>query len=604
MIRWDRIKRLLPKAFRSWKARLRYMILTFCCVFAVIVGIGQMLKDTPIAGEYLTVLGFWGFISPGDDVTDWVGHTAGTPIDWDAVIAAQSGQIETVVNTVDLQGEASLANPGDSILMQNGTYGTTTITDLNGTATDPIVIAALNPGGTWGSRGVQFIGRFKFVNCSHLIIGGFDADHTGSGSMYPGMVVFENCRDCRLTDTFVEATGQDDQYGVQFYRHSERITIDHCDVYVVGGFGIQQRVEWGDTLVHGRGGSEEETGVVTNNCTISYVTNRGINTTGSTDSTHCIQIGQYPEQRALSTYCTVEYCYLHGHNVSVGEFKTSNNIIRNTYIYNNTRGSSWWLRSGVSNQMRSCLLKDNNAGIWVQDKDGVVFNNIIDNCGGHGLRMSRGANPDTIVIGGVQSVRRNFCWVRNTLVANNTWVNHTGSNVIEIGHPQYPCGQFSHDQCGEVPPANIRVYNNSIQSSTSGTRAIYHQEDMDWFRANHADGGLTEYSEANAPDNDFKNNHLWLTGGAVDGKSAGVTWSQTGEQTGDPALSGYTPTPSSVLVGAGIEFNILGVNSLTETDYHGNPRSQSGIDIGAAEMFIDTPNGRRRTSAGIGRGFA
>src|SRR5688572_1312813 len=96
-----------------------------------------------------------------------------------------SAATHVVSNLTDFRSRIGAAVPGDTILLTDGTYSNSSAISIGrqGTASQPIVIAAQNVGGATisGSAGITFSSSAAYVE-----VRGFRFTHTASTSMPAG----------------------------------------------------------------------------------------------------------------------------------------------------------------------------------------------------------------------------------------------------------------------------------------------------------------------------------------------------------------------------------------------------------------------------------
>ncbi len=170
--------------------------------------------------------------------------------------ALASSQVATgstvVVSTVDeLKAAVASSSPGDTIVVQDGTYTDWQIRfHTRGTAVNPTAIKAQTPGG------VKLTGNVRVeISGPHLVVSGFLFEKA-RGSRHASIVEFRNARHCRLTDcSFVGCGDPESTYTrtINLSHGSSRNRVDHC--YMTGTLSMGMGVVVRDTDA-GRGNTD------------------------------------------------------------------------------------------------------------------------------------------------------------------------------------------------------------------------------------------------------------------------------------------------------------------------------------------------------------
>lgn len=540
----------------------------------LVVGWGETIKGTAYAGEFLTVCAAFGFIDPGDATTDWVGYTAGTPIDWTETINAATGNIFTAVNTGDLQTKMDSATAGDVVLIANGNYGSVTV------RTNGIIVCPVNPWNGTGTAAVHFTAGSIFrVTASNCTVGGFRL--TGSGEPFPGHFVLElGASNNRITDVSISFPNAADRGGITLWKGADYNTVDHCLTTGPGNRHFRVRIQWGSST-SGRGGTYDEYGPDPGNYALAtppygnvfeYCTSANNGWDGTQRA--AFACGSYIEQGPLSTNTTIRYCHIHD-SANIGhEWKTSDNSLYNTVFEDFTDHKISLYRSGERNTFRNNYAINFENGLWVMDHSHIIVNNVFINAQTEwSIEMPQGGDRYYYADGTARPNTEHleiFPVQYNCLIAHNTFVT-TAAYHIKIGDDQYSCSSFNNATCGDITAYDNDFINNSFVSAT-GTALIY--------ISNFDNTGSYNVS------NRFDNNHFHASGTCVTGSALGIGWTDSNAVTGDPSYTNtFRPQPASNVVDAGTDIDINGwTNTSSDTDFDGNSRNVSGTaDIGAVE---------------------
>src|SRR5262249_46631566 len=108
------------------------------------------------------------------------------------------GRTISVNSNSTLSSAVSNAQPGDCIVLANGSYAGFTIS-RDGTSTAPIVIRAANGGGATFSSGIIRFSRTSFVGVEGMNITTAGSQQTVDGESFPVGVWFEGADNSRIT---------------------------------------------------------------------------------------------------------------------------------------------------------------------------------------------------------------------------------------------------------------------------------------------------------------------------------------------------------------------------------------------------------------------
>jgi len=149
---------------------------------------------------------------------------------------------EALVSTEEeLKTAVASAKPGDTLVVQNGTYKDLRIAFRKfGTPPAPLILRAQTPGG------VRFTGNVRVeITGRHLVVSGFLFENALS-SKHASIVEFRNAQHCRLTDcAFVRCGDPESTFTrtINMAYGSRDNRVDHC--YMTGtlcmGMGVVVR---------------------------------------------------------------------------------------------------------------------------------------------------------------------------------------------------------------------------------------------------------------------------------------------------------------------------------------------------------------------------
>jgi poly(beta-D-mannuronate) lyase len=160
-----------------------------------------------------------GYAPPVDDDTD-----AATPLD---ALAEPVTCTFVAHGVAELSAALRAAIPGSTYCLADGTYRDATLDFIaNGTAAQPIVVAAQNPGGAIFTGQTHFAVGGSFVTLRGLRLENGQSSSSGLIELKSGT---RTCDDCRLTETSIvdfDHGNSADTKWVSLYGQHDR--VDHC----------------------------------------------------------------------------------------------------------------------------------------------------------------------------------------------------------------------------------------------------------------------------------------------------------------------------------------------------------------------------------------
>jgi hypothetical protein len=150
------------------------------------------------------------------------------------LVPLDAARIHSVVTPADLTTAVADAQPGDTLLVADGTYTDWLITvTCHGTAAAPITVRAATPGR------VIFTGNSRMhVTGSHVVISGFRFENIGPASAH-NVVHFDGARHSRLTQcAFYRCGNSAKRHIVRVGNTSQHCRVDHNYFERIRGQGI------------------------------------------------------------------------------------------------------------------------------------------------------------------------------------------------------------------------------------------------------------------------------------------------------------------------------------------------------------------------------
>ncbi|HEU4470371.1 MAG TPA: polysaccharide lyase 6 family protein [Flavisolibacter sp.] len=371
-------------------------------------------------------------------------------------IASSNARNIPVKNLEELKGAISRARPGDTIVLQNGSWKDASISiDCAGTAAKPIVFKA------------QTAGKVVFSGASQLRLGGSYIVVDGllfAGGAAPGNAVieFRTSRDkvanhCRVTncaiDDFNKPGRMDEDQWVAFYGRHNR--LDHCSFHNKTNMGVLLAVMLDDeksrenfhSIDHNYFGKRPP--LASNGGEIIRV---GV-------SQHC----QFNSNTQI-TDNFFEHCDGEAEVVSI---KSGSNVIRGN-VLKECQGSVV-LRHGDNNTVENNIFLGNGkagtGGIRIINRGQWVVNNLFYKCRGTAFR-----SPMAIMNGIPNSPAHRYVQVTDAVVMNNSFFQCSPISFCE-----------GSDAERTLPPDNV-VFANNIFYNTIDSLIYRSFDDTKGFR--------------------------------------------------------------------------------------------------------------------------
>lgn len=449
------------------------------------------------------------------------------PIDWKQLIAQADGVIRVVSTAAQFNSAAAAARPGDVILLKDGVYtGVKLNIESNGTATQPIVYTAQNPGR------VIFRGlgrRAIYIGGDHNIVGGFRFEDSQAYIVY-----LERASNNRITDSVFVRCGIDifDRI-ITIYNGSNDNRFDHLRMEDITSIGIGVHLP--------RPGLESF--MTSLRTRIDHNVFANIRRSESGGGREPIQIGAQTGSDGVSvsdSYTVVEYNEFRDINGQAVNSKSNKETFRyNRFI--NVRWEGLSLRVGNSKTVDGNYFENVGRPIHAYGTDHVITNNLIKNAeigiliprwGDYEVRSGKmSGSPPT----------------GRMLIAHNTIAGVTAS-AVELGRVWGFVGEGL--KVAENVPFENRFVNNIFASGAGRLFKMY------------GDRGSDVY------------NNLYFAYGAADVGYAGRT-----PISGNPLLSStLRPDASSIAVGRAVSLTNV------KQDVVRTPRPQGAApDLGAYE---------------------
>jgi hypothetical protein len=458
---------------------------------------------------------------------------------FEELISGSTGNTHVVSTESEFNQRAASAQPGDVILIADGTYsGWQLKIPSVGTNDNPIIYTAQHPGKVTFQNGMHLF----WISGSYNIIGGF----TLSNIRDEVIRFYGGASYNRLTDNNMDDLGSLDA-GRGYINVREQAHYNRIDHNEVVGAKDAIRIWLGEEGV--ANGPSQYTRIDHN--TFKDPTYRETNAP-------VLQIGQgvgVPDSRWLEVRTVFEHNVIDNHYTGYAEIisvKSCYNILR----YNEIKDSRGCinLRSGNYNEVYSNYIHSSRGqGITVKGAYNKVYNNVIDVPNGTGIDMPRWGQK--IGDSGLPPAHDNLV-AYNTIIAYNDYGMRIGDRVNGACRPIYNCKVFNNIIIGD---GGKLLHVNTENYKCGDSRC----DERDWDELG---GGYNDI--------EISNNLFLKTDTASYGSGYDVDKNKV---VGNPNLIDvFHLSSGSIAVDKGIVIPSISV------DYYGNPRD-GAPDIGAFE---------------------
>jgi fibronectin type 3 domain-containing protein len=363
----------------------------------------------------------------------------------------------TVTNTTQLTAALAAAAPGDIIWLENGNYGGATYTGKNGTADNPIVIAARNKGMAKFNNSIGL----TFKASSYITLQDFEFTMTALA-----WIRLTGCHHIRITNNYFHSPSSITAAGPK----TNWIYIDGASSHhnLVDHNLMENKLDTGKfILLDGISAATATTKEITQYDVVEYNIFR--NTLGRQENeSESIRIGVstlvHLDAHTTIQYNIFDHCDGDPEIVSV---KSGANIIRYNYFIESLGSLSFRVGNGSSaygNMFIGNGRKELNpdpygedlgtGGIRIYGENHKVYNNYFQ-----GLTGSNFDAAITFTSGEKDDLMSNYPTypalhyiAKNVIIANNTLVNNYAN--IELGLVRYG-----------LPPENLTFANNIVVGS-------------------------------------------------------------------------------------------------------------------------------------------
>jgi poly(beta-D-mannuronate) lyase len=353
-------------------------------------------------------------------------------------------QVSTIA---DLMGAIKKAQPGDHIILKDGTYDTEDWLDehsadsllvegVKGTKSAPIVIAA----GTVGGAVIEGPAGFSFIGASHLVVKGFTFTHEQAGDEIA--IECEGCQHVRFTQNRFDLGESDDDGSSHWLgitsKHGAYNRIDHNTFE-------NKKTQGNYVLLLGSDGEMPEHNRIDHNYFYNHAYSGG-------NGGECLRVGNSVYGTSASNtvvaYNLFEKCNGDAEVVSV---KSSENVLRHNAFTGNE--GSLVLRHGSANLIDGNLFVGNEGGVRVYGNYQKIVNNYFeDNSGDKGRR--------TLVVGSgtvetdKKSSNDEYSRAKNIAISNNTFAGNESNIIMGYGD-------------GDLAPKNIQIGKNTVRDGSA-----------------------------------------------------------------------------------------------------------------------------------------
>ena len=359
------------------------------------------------------------------------------------VAALQANARKILVSSSAAIIEAGVqAKPGDTLLIQNGTYNNCNlIISAKGTANQPIVFMAQVPGA------VHFTGNsYLHITGNYITVSGvvFKDGYAGKNHVWQFSHGKEVANNSRITGSSIQGFNNplrlDENHWLTMSGKNNR--VDHSNFTNKTNLGVLVAVLLDD----------DRSRINNHSIDSNYF---GIRKPLGSNAGEMIRVG-------VSQHCTFysnttiknnffEYC--DGETEIISIKSCGNKVAGN--VFKECQGAVV-LRHGNDNTVEGNLFygndKEGTGGVRVINEGNWIVNNFMSHCKGQGFR-----SPLAIMAGVFNSPANRYLPVRDAVIANNTFLNCSPFSISE-----------GKDAERSVDPKNVLLLNNLFYSDKTG----------------------------------------------------------------------------------------------------------------------------------------
>jgi poly(beta-D-mannuronate) lyase len=371
--------------------------------------------------------------------------------------ALHAARTVPVSNASQLVTAVATAQPGDTIVLADGTYGGFTIT-RSGSVDAPIVIQAQNRGRATVNSGIIRLSQTSYVTVDGVTLTTPGSSQTVDGETYPVAVWLEGTNHCRITrSTFKLGNPASGTAWLMLSGNSNFNRVDHCEFgpntvhgchyiwprgnrTIAGITPPSDRTTWAEGKGPYNPNMARDTQIDHN-----YFHDQGADTAETMVLGAIGVTGDYQDTRTTIEWNLFVNCDGDPEIISV---KSSSNVLR----YNTVRTSAgmFSLRAGNNSSIYGNFFfqaaKSGAGGIKLYEKNHTVYNNYIDNASEYSILIGAGDAYTSSSFSHAQ--------VFGARIVHNTVVNANNRPVI-MGHGS------------TLPPTDVVFANNLLQGSAT-----------------------------------------------------------------------------------------------------------------------------------------
>ncbi len=374
-----------------------------------------------------------------------ISANADDPIDWASVLTGSTGRHYFVTTEDEFNAKSSLAQPGDVVIVKNGTYtGWNLSIRSNGNASKPVVYTAQTAGGVTFTRSTKVL-----VTGDFNTIGGF----TFKGLTRHNAVLFERANDNRFTNNTFSDCGEEPKSRILGIRdNSNRNRFDHNLMQRSRSIGMAVELPKDDDYSF-----EYSYDNRFDHNVFSDVAKQT-----STQYAMSLQVGQYATRHSRDETRTIVD---HNSFINLGAEAINSKSNDESYLYNRFEGISrnaLVLRSGDNKRVEGNFFENVWAAIQAYGTGHVIVNNVVTSATDIGILIPKWGLYQISSTGYMSASSP----TGDMIVAFNTFLN-AANKTVELGRTWGFLGREGWI-VADNPPFNVKFVNN-IFSSDSGT---------------------------------------------------------------------------------------------------------------------------------------
>lgn len=357
------------------------------------------------------------------------------PLTWPDLIADATGSVYWVASAAEFNSRASVARPGDVIIVRNGNYAGWNLTiPSRGNANAPIIYTSETPQGVAfsGTSRIKVTGTFNFI-------GGFTFKNINTSNA----ITFDRASDNRFSDNqFFDCGSESPEDRIVMIRNnSNRNRFDHNMML--------RNISFGMVIILPE--DRDSSFGYSHDNRFDHNVFKDIQTSPNGYGRIPLQFGQTVNHTIDETRALIDHNIFMNLGQSAVNSKSTNETYLDNYFKDITDNSGISMRAGDKKRVERNYFENVLRPIKINGENHIIANNIFVNA----LDFAVAVTAWGTFVGDNGSTSK-YEPTGHVLITHNTIIN-TGSNGIELGRRWGSTSTTS-----DIPPYNVTVTNNII----------------------------------------------------------------------------------------------------------------------------------------------